>query len=88
MSALEITRIGLPTGVTLTVQLGGPETNEAIIFLHGFPESHRTWRDVAPALAEDYSRVSDFSEDETAGMPWHGRFRQIRKLRISDAIIR
>ena len=29
---------------------------EAIVLLHGFPESHRTWRAVAPALAEDYSR--------------------------------
>jgi pimeloyl-ACP methyl ester carboxylesterase len=58
MSELEITRIGLPTGVTLTVQLGGPESAESIMLLHGFPESHRTWREVAPALAEDYRVVA------------------------------
>lgn len=58
MSDLQITRIGLPTGVTLTVQLGGPEEAEPILFLHGFPESHRTWRAVAPALAENYRMVA------------------------------
>ena len=58
MSDLEITRIGLPTGVTLTVQLGGPEEAEAIVLLHGFPESHRTWRSVAPDLARDFRVVA------------------------------
>lgn len=58
MSGLEITRIGLPTGVTLTVQLGGPEAAEAIILLHGFPESHRTWRSVAPELARDFRVIA------------------------------
>ena len=58
MNRLETTRIGLPTGVTLTVQLGGPEEAEPIIFLHGFPESHRTWREVAPALAADHRVVA------------------------------
>ncbi|MDQ4088207.1 MAG: alpha/beta hydrolase [Pseudomonadota bacterium] len=54
MTALETTRIGLPTGVTLKVQLGGAEHGEPIILLHGFPESHRTWRAVAPNLARDF----------------------------------
>ena len=58
MSELQTTRIGLPTGVTLTVQLGGPEEAEPIVFLHGFPESHRTWREVAPALAADHRVVA------------------------------
>jgi pimeloyl-ACP methyl ester carboxylesterase len=53
MTALTQTQIDLPTGVTLNVATGGPRDAEAIIFLHGFPESHRTWREVAPALAED-----------------------------------
>jgi pimeloyl-ACP methyl ester carboxylesterase len=55
---LTITRIALPTGVTLNVQRGGPEGGEPIIFLHGFPESHRTWRAVAPALAEDFRVIA------------------------------
>jgi pimeloyl-ACP methyl ester carboxylesterase len=54
MSAMETTRISLPTGVTLKVAQGGPADGEAIILLHGFPESHRTWRHVAPALAQDH----------------------------------
>jgi pimeloyl-ACP methyl ester carboxylesterase len=54
MTALDTTRISLATGVTLKVAQGGPAHGEAIILLHGFPESHRTWRHVAPALAEEY----------------------------------
>src|SRR6185295_2695279 len=58
MDALEIDRIALPTGVTLAVQTGGPADAEAIMFLHGFPESHRTWRGVAPVLARDFRVVA------------------------------
>ena len=58
MSDLSLTRIGLPTGVTLRVQLGGPEAAEPIVLLHGFPESHRTWRAVAPELARDFRVVA------------------------------
>ena len=54
MTGLAQTRIALPTGVTLNVAMGGARGGEAILFLHGFPESHRTWRAVAPALAGDY----------------------------------
>lgn len=54
MTGLTTTRIALPTGVTLNVQLGGARSGEKILFLHGFPESHRTWRAVSPALAEDF----------------------------------
>ncbi len=53
-----ITRIGLPTGVTLTVQLAGPEDAPAIIFLHGFPESHRTWRALVPELAPAFRCIA------------------------------
>lgn len=53
MTELTQARIELPTGVTLNVATGGPRDGEAIIFLHGFPESHRTWREVAPALADE-----------------------------------
>ena len=58
MTDLATTRIALPTGITLNVQLGGPEDEEAIILLHGFPESHRTWRGVAPDLARDFHVVA------------------------------
>ena len=58
MTGLTQTRIALPTGVTLNVQLGGARSGEKIIFLHGFPESHRTWREILPVLAEDYFVVA------------------------------
>ena len=58
MTDLTVTRIPLPTGVTLNVQLGGPEGGEPIILLHGFPESHRTWRAVAPELARDFRVIA------------------------------
>ena len=54
MTALTTARIELPTGVTLNVAMGGARGGEAIVFLHGFPDSHRTWREIAPALAGDY----------------------------------
>jgi pimeloyl-ACP methyl ester carboxylesterase len=36
--------------VTLNVALASDRSNPAVILLHGFPESHRTWREVAPLL--------------------------------------
>ena len=58
MSELETSRIELPTGVTLKVQLGGDRAREPIVLLHGFPESHRTWRAIAPDLARDFFVVA------------------------------
>lgn len=43
-TALPLTRIALSTGVELDVAMAGPADAPAMIFLHGFPESHRTWR--------------------------------------------
>ncbi len=49
----EFRRIPLRTGVTLNVALAGDRARPAVILLHGFPESHRTWREVAPRLKSD-----------------------------------
>jgi pimeloyl-ACP methyl ester carboxylesterase len=46
----EFKRVSLSTGVTLNVALAGPADGPAVILLHGFPESHRAWREVAPRL--------------------------------------
>ncbi len=48
----EFRKIALPTGVTLNVGLAGPEDAPAVVLLHGFPESHRTWRGLVPLLSE------------------------------------
>jgi pimeloyl-ACP methyl ester carboxylesterase len=55
---LETTRISLSTGVTLKVAIGGPEGAEPIIFLHGFPESHRTWRHQLHNLERDFRVIA------------------------------
>jgi pimeloyl-ACP methyl ester carboxylesterase len=58
VSQVRIERIALSTGVTLNVQHGGPADAPAILFLHGFPESHRTWRNQMEDLARDHSVVA------------------------------
>lgn len=51
---LDWRRIPLSTGVELDVQVAGSPDAPPVILLHGFPESHRTWRDVVPDLARDH----------------------------------
>jgi pimeloyl-ACP methyl ester carboxylesterase len=46
------TLVRLGTGVTLNVALDGPADAPPVILLHGFPESHRTWREIAPRLRD------------------------------------
>ena len=58
MTGLKTKRIELSTGVTLNVCLGGPRDSEPILFLHGFPESHRTWRNQLADLARDHFVVA------------------------------
>jgi pimeloyl-ACP methyl ester carboxylesterase len=53
----EFRRLPLRTGVTLNVALAGDRANPAVILLHGFPESHRTWREVAPRLEDRFFLV-------------------------------
>ena len=50
----EFRRIALGTGVTLNVALTGERKKPAVILLHGFPESHRTWRAIAPLLSDSF----------------------------------
>ena len=47
-------RVTLATGVGLDVWTAGDPTNPPLIFLHGFPESHRTWRYQVAALSDRY----------------------------------
>ncbi|GGB27940.1 alpha/beta hydrolase [Sphingomonas metalli] len=55
---MPLTRLSLSTGVDLDVELAGPEDAPAVILLHGFPESHRTWRHIVPDLARDHRVVA------------------------------
>jgi pimeloyl-ACP methyl ester carboxylesterase len=53
----EFSRVPLKTGVTLNVAVAGERSKPPVILLHGFPESHRTWREVAPRLERDFFLV-------------------------------
>jgi pimeloyl-ACP methyl ester carboxylesterase len=44
MTELTHRRLSLSTGIEMDAFTAGDPANPAIIFLHGFPESHRTWR--------------------------------------------
>jgi pimeloyl-ACP methyl ester carboxylesterase len=54
MPDFPLTRIALPTGVELDVAIAGDPANPPVVLLHGFPESHRTWRHQIPELARDH----------------------------------
>lgn len=54
MADFDLTRVALPTGVELDVAVAGDPANPPIILLHGFPESHRTWRHQIPVLAKRF----------------------------------
>jgi pimeloyl-ACP methyl ester carboxylesterase len=50
-------KLQLSTGITMNVALAGPEDAPPVILLHGFPESHRTWRELAPLLSDQLRLV-------------------------------
>lgn len=50
-------KIPLPTGVTLNVGFAGPEHAPPVVLLHGFPESHRTWRGLVPLLSDRFRMI-------------------------------
>ena len=53
----EMRRVALKTGVTLNVAIAGDPGQPAVILLHGFPESHRTWREIVPRLQDRFYLV-------------------------------
>ncbi|MEO7654627.1 MAG: alpha/beta hydrolase [Sphingomicrobium sp.] len=50
-------RVQLSTGITLNVVEAGREDAPPVIFLHGFPESHRTWRALVPLLEDRFRLI-------------------------------
>jgi pimeloyl-ACP methyl ester carboxylesterase len=53
----ELRRVPLKTGVTLNVALAGAPQASPVILLHGFPESHRTWRELVPRLQDRFRLI-------------------------------
>lgn len=54
----ELRRVTLASGIELDVWDSGPKDGEALIFLHGFPESHRTWRHQIAHLSGKYRCIA------------------------------
>ena len=54
MNELNHRRLSLSTGIEMDAYTAGDPTNPAIIFLHGFPESHRTWRHQIAAFSDRF----------------------------------
>lgn len=54
MTGFDQRRVPLSTGVELDVWTTGDPALPPILFLHGFPESHRTWRHQMEALSDRY----------------------------------
>lgn len=51
-------RVSLANGIELDVVDEGPRDAPALIFLHGFPESHRTWRNQVPSFSDRYRCIA------------------------------
>ena len=49
---IEQRTVGLSTGISMNVAQAGPDDAAAAIMVHGFPESHRTWRSLVPLLSD------------------------------------
>lgn len=55
---MEQVRVTLASGIELDVVDTGPRDAPALIFLHGFPESHRTWRHQIAHLSDRYRCIA------------------------------
>ncbi|MEY4271131.1 MAG: hypothetical protein RLZZ58_2347, partial [Pseudomonadota bacterium] len=58
MTAAPLARIALSNGIDLDTVDAGPRDAPVLIFLHGFPESHRTWRHQIAHLAGRYRCIA------------------------------
>ncbi|MEB3415587.1 alpha/beta hydrolase [Alteriqipengyuania sp. WL0013] len=55
---MEQTRVTLANGIELDVVDTGPRDGEGLVFLHGFPESHRTWRHQIAHFSDRYRCIA------------------------------
>lgn len=55
---MEQIRVTLASGIELDVVDCGPRDAPVLIFLHGFPESHRTWRHQIAHLSDRYRCIA------------------------------
>ena len=55
--ATRSTSVHLSSGIALHVVEAGPAEAPPVILLHGFPESHRTWREIVPLLEDRFRLI-------------------------------
>ncbi len=55
---MDLKRVKLANGIELDCVDTGPKDGPALIFLHGFPESHRTWRHQIAHFSKDYRCIA------------------------------
>lgn len=58
MSGMEQTRVTLANGIELDVVDEGPRDAPVLVFLHGFPENHRTWRHQIAHFSKQYRCIA------------------------------
>ena len=56
--SFDLKRVQLPNGISLDIVDEGPVDAPVLIFLHGFPESHRTWRHQIAHLSGRYRCIA------------------------------
>ncbi|MFY8048805.1 MAG: alpha/beta fold hydrolase, partial [Erythrobacter sp.] len=56
--SFEQKRVQLPNGISLDIVDEGPVDAPVQIFLHGFPESHRTWRHQIAHFSDRYRCIA------------------------------
>lgn len=54
---IEQQRVDLSTGISMNVVTAGPADAPPALFVHGFPESHRTWRGLVPLLSDSVRMI-------------------------------
>src|ERR671913_1164884 len=73
--------------VDLNVAIGG--TGPAIVLLHGFPQTHYMWRDVAPELAAEHTViVPDLRGYGASGKPPEAGPHTYSKRTMANDIVR
>ena len=58
MAGAELTKVTLASGIELAVWDSGPKDAPVLIFLHGFPESHRSWRHQIAHFSRTYRCIA------------------------------
>lgn len=58
MEGAELTKVALASGIELAVWDSGARDAPVLIFLHGFPESHRSWRHQIRHFSQTYRCIA------------------------------